>query len=172
MHVTDVVIIRKPRKPHECYWCGEKIEGEHAKWACFSDGQSVEIRCHSECREAWKLARREDDYYADQVQPGEHSRGCQCPAGDCTCKKGGGRLVPHATSEVTQSTEVINRRLRAVEYVERYKIQPFFSADDGVWYACSTGSQYFSDDAWEEVVVKLGQHLDQQGASETPSEQP
>lgn len=81
----------KARKPHVCYWCGEKISaGESCEtWSETRDRTMTSIRVHPECSEAWsEMASLEGGYY--ETRPHEFSRGCMCPRGQCECEKKGG----------------------------------------------------------------------------------
>jgi len=79
---------RKARKPHDCYWCREKImKGtRYDRWCCIYDGQPGEIKVHQECHEAWQKGMEEDHHqYSEDVEPNEHMRGCLCAAGEGVC---------------------------------------------------------------------------------------
>ena len=88
---TPAKLIKRPRKPHECYWCGEQIHGEHLAWSTFGDGGSVKTRCHVECDAAWQRGLRGNDaaYFEEGLEFVEMSRGCLCSRGECSCGKGG-----------------------------------------------------------------------------------
>lgn len=68
--VIGLTTIKKSRKPHNCWWCPEKIEkGEsYIKWACTDPLQT--IKCHPECRDAWN---NQGGWY--ECGPYEHERG-------------------------------------------------------------------------------------------------
>ena len=91
MYVTPSRIVKAPRKPRVCYWCGTAIEGRHVVWCCIDGGKAEQVRCHEECGAAWSEAANgpERDYYRHDVGFGEHARGCCCEPGRCECVKGG-----------------------------------------------------------------------------------
>ena len=91
MFVTEAKVVKKPRKPHRCYWCDEPIEGEHVTWSCVDADGSTTCRVHVECKAAWDRGLVGDDwaYFSEELLPGEMSRGCLCSRGECKCGKGG-----------------------------------------------------------------------------------
>lgn len=67
--------IRKCRKNHICFWCGEKIlKGDpYTRWA-WVDGSIDVVKVHPECRDAWNKASDEEGYPYEAIAY-EHKRG-------------------------------------------------------------------------------------------------
>jgi len=66
--------IKKCRKNHRCFWCGELItKGQpYVRW-CWVDGDLETIKVHPECRDAWnRVADEEGGFY--ETMPYEHER--------------------------------------------------------------------------------------------------
>jgi hypothetical protein len=78
-------------------------------------------------------------------------------------------LAMHAMGDTAPGTEIIERQLRAAEYVERYAIvaEPGLnSKTGGAWVAFHHDSLTEPRaDTWADAVIALGEHLDQQGAT-------
>jgi hypothetical protein len=77
--------IRKARKPHRCYWCGETIEPDtqYARWISV-DGALFVVTVHIDCQAAWQSL---DWIDRDTVEQYSYSRGCTCERGRCSCVK-------------------------------------------------------------------------------------
>ena len=75
----------KANKPHDCYWCGEKIiPGEtYSQWTWVDRGNADTVRCHSECATAWNTLDDPED-----VPERMFCRGCTCEKPTCSCKQG------------------------------------------------------------------------------------
>lgn len=83
---SDVQRVKAARKPHRCYWCGERIEAgqPYLRWFSRSDGPYT-TRVHPECEAAWQRAIKLDDEYRYGVHEATHTRGCICDKGDLKC---------------------------------------------------------------------------------------
>lgn len=80
MNCTELRII-KTRKPHECTWCGEKIDkgAEAVAWTCFNDGTAWTCRLHPECNAACMQDMRQLGYPDDyEIETSANPRGCYC----------------------------------------------------------------------------------------------
>lgn len=78
--IGSTVEVKKSRRPHRCWWCGEAIEvgTAYVWWAWYEDG-FTRVKVHPECREAWHEMSREEGYPVE-VMFGEFDR----PAVDTT----------------------------------------------------------------------------------------
>lgn len=68
--------VKKSRKTHNCFWCGQKIErGQpYSHWCWDDDGDKERIKVHPECEDAWnETSRREGGQYC--TMPYDHERG-------------------------------------------------------------------------------------------------
>jgi len=65
----STVTIKKCRKDHRCWWCGERIE--KGTW---EDGELMTVKCHPECLDVWWELSREEGYPVE-VMFGEFERG-------------------------------------------------------------------------------------------------
>lgn len=76
------------RKQHDCWWCAEPIlKGQrYARWTWAEDGVLSMVKCHLECRDAWRRLAHEEggESYVDF---GEFSRGCLCEHDRCECER-------------------------------------------------------------------------------------
>jgi hypothetical protein len=66
--------VKKSRKDHTCYWCGELIAkgSPYARWAWVDDGIST-TKVHPECEAAWgEIAAEEGGYY--EAMPYDNER--------------------------------------------------------------------------------------------------
>ena len=67
--------IKKCRKNHTCFWCGETIKcGESYRRWCWADDGLEEIKVHPECGHAWNEAANEEGGFYEAM-PYEHKRG-------------------------------------------------------------------------------------------------
>ncbi len=74
--VIGLTYVKKCRKNHSCFWCGETIErgSPYSWWLWVESGTIEKIKCHPECHDAWSDASEyEGDIY--YCIPGEHERG-------------------------------------------------------------------------------------------------
>jgi hypothetical protein len=69
----DVVKVKKSRKPHACWWCGDEIEkgSSYVKWCWNSYDNLDTVKVHPECREAWSSL----PYGENEVHFAEFKRG-------------------------------------------------------------------------------------------------
>ena len=75
--VIGHTIVKKARKRHKCFWCGELIQlGEpYSYWGWASDGSVERIKVHPECDTVWQAAC-DDDFGGVYITiPYDHERG-------------------------------------------------------------------------------------------------
>ena len=58
----SLTTVKKCRRRHECWWCGEEIPigSAYDKWTWEEDRSLSTIKCHPECRAAWNDAAAEE----------------------------------------------------------------------------------------------------------------
>jgi hypothetical protein len=78
-------------------------------------------------------------------------------------------LAMLAMGDTAPGTEIIERQLRAAEYVERYGIctlRLYCVGKKCVWRAShDDASREYDATSWHDAVIAMGEHLDQQGAT-------
>jgi hypothetical protein len=75
-------------------------------------------------------------------------------------------LAMLAMGDTAPGTEIIERQLRAAEYVERYQMScDFLGHDIALWRSVSSDATYSIQPTWAGAVIALGEYLDQKGAT-------
>ena len=69
------ITVKKCRRDHLCFWCGEKIDKgtSYKKWT-WEGGELMTIKTHPECLAAWNRAS-EQEGGPYETGPYEHKRG-------------------------------------------------------------------------------------------------
>jgi hypothetical protein len=76
---TDTEEVKAARKPHECSWCGERIEKgmPYKRYRYFDGGDAGTVKLHPEC-EAASAELIAEFNEAIEFRPGDYPRGCWC----------------------------------------------------------------------------------------------
>ena len=76
---SEIEIIKSVKKPHQCSWCGERIEvgGTYQRYRWFGDDGAGVVKLHDECKAALdEVVSHERGEYL--FSPGDNGRGCSC----------------------------------------------------------------------------------------------
>jgi len=71
--IGSVIEVKKARKSHTCWWCGEQIEKGHPyiKWVNVDGNDFFQVKVHPECQKAWITLPA----WENEVQFAEFKRG-------------------------------------------------------------------------------------------------